>query len=526
MQEGEHAGSRTYLSYLGLDPDGINSADEMAGAEPGWAEDDDWQDEIEMGSASQHESTVRYLQRSEMTPSNRINSLIDVENKVSRLSHLRRNRDSESATGSVMELDRDRGKNKNSGNAGENLKRRRPRRTRNKAIIAAAVLAQILYSSNQSANAFQTIIAAYSFASRTGKRAMGVLNQLGLSVSPTTFANALKQNASASMAAVKTGIQEGRKIALFYDNLVLYDKKAEESEVNKNRSLQLTACGGYFLLLPEEGAEQINATKDPALCLRSREVPDENDLSTQIAMRTPDAESLKAHQHMHEPAIEPEDPLDSPHFGSETNSHPAMGIQSELLFRSKPDYSKITPLDILCTESVRKYFEATVKAHLCILLRKHFCAAIDANKNKSLCSREYLLKSLFQVPVKKSDIFTLPTLNLDESTVDGNAAILETLVQSLDLPLETLQGTTIPISGDQMTLGRIRSVQQLRIRDKPEHRATFAAPWMGFLHYGFATIDTIKRCDAGASEGGDPGSLSTFVHLLGRTGSLRFKTQL
>ena len=55
---------------------------------------------------------------------------------------------------------------------------------------------------------------------------------------------------------------------------------------------------------------------------------------------------------MREPSIEPEDPLDSPHFGSETDSHPAMGIQSELLFRSNPDYSKITPLDILCMESV------------------------------------------------------------------------------------------------------------------------------------------------------------------------------
>ena len=82
VREGEHAGSRTYLSYLGLDPDGIDSADEMAGAEPGWTEDDNWLDEIEMGSASQHESTIRYLQRSEMTPSNKINSLIDVENKV------------------------------------------------------------------------------------------------------------------------------------------------------------------------------------------------------------------------------------------------------------------------------------------------------------------------------------------------------------------------------------------------------------------------------------------------------------
>ena len=232
VREGEHAGSRTYLSYLGLDSDGIDSADEMAGAEPGWEADDDWQDEFEVGNELSAEGNARRPLLSETAPGGKIDLGIKVENRVSRLSHLRRNRNSGSASASVTELDRDRGESQTSYNVGE--KRRRPRRTRNKAIIAAAVLAQILYASNQSANAFQTIIAAYSFASRTGKRAIGVLNQLGLSVSPTTFASALKHNASTLFATVKTGIRAGRKIALFYDNLVIYDKKAEESEVNKN----------------------------------------------------------------------------------------------------------------------------------------------------------------------------------------------------------------------------------------------------------------------------------------------------
>ena len=74
-----------------------------------------------------------------------------------------------------------------------------------------------------------------------------------------------------------------------------------------------------------------------------------------------------------------------------------------------------------------------------------------------------------------------------------------------------------------MTLSRIRAVQQLRIRDIPKHRASFASPWMGFLHYGFAAVDVVKHCSNGAQGGGDPGSVSTFVRLLGRTGILDSK---
>ena len=328
------------------------------------------------------------------------------------------------------------------------------RRIRNKGVIASTVLSQMLYSHNQSANAFQTIIAAYSFASQTGKRVTALLNQLGLAVSPTTFERALKHNASAASMAVMEGIQVGRKIALFYDNLEIYDKKGEESGITKNRSLQLTACGGYFLQLPAENAEEINGIITPA-------------------------------HNIHPPQVESHiDPLDLPHIYN-LPIHEATGIRSDLLLCPNPDYSKLNTIDILRSGTVHKYYEKTLEAHLCILLQKHFNNAISKNPMRGLREKQYKLDTFFQIPVVKSEIFTLPTLDLDESTTDGNAAILETLVTSLGFTMGELQKSVIPISRDQMTLSRIRGLKELRVRDRPEHQAGFAEPCRGFLHFAF-----------------------------------------
>ena len=48
VQEGEHAGNHAYQSYLGIEKVTIDSADELASMRQGWAEDDVWQDKIEL----------------------------------------------------------------------------------------------------------------------------------------------------------------------------------------------------------------------------------------------------------------------------------------------------------------------------------------------------------------------------------------------------------------------------------------------------------------------------------------------
>ena len=263
VRDGEHAGQQSYLRSSSRSGNLFDSADELADIEDGWDEDDSWRDETQFFLELEGEDSVD-LSLSQVSPAAEGipgSSSSSKKKQIPRRRQKTRNHDTSLDTGRGADINAARGSADDlvcDKGGRPRSKRRRLRRIRNKAIIAATVLSQMLYAHNQSANAFQTIVAAYCFASQTGKRVTAVLNQLGLSVSPTTFASALKHNSSAACAVVKEGIQAGRKIGLFYDNLVIYDKKGEESEINKNRSLQLTACGGYFLQLPAESAEEIN----------------------------------------------------------------------------------------------------------------------------------------------------------------------------------------------------------------------------------------------------------------------------
>ena len=403
----------------------------------------------------------------------------------------------------------------------------RSRRIRNRAMIATTVLAQIMFAQSQQANTFQSIMAAYNFSTQTSKRTCAVLNQLGVTVSPVTFTQALKHNAHEAAVDLKKKVLKGNKIGFFYDNLVIYDRKAEESLINKNQSLQLTACAGYYLNLPTDTAENINATVDPELAIRPTPNLSERVL---IPLKRSDLLLEAQAENAIERTISPVaccdstdaesdyvDLTDSSSDGRRATRTP--GIDMGKLFRKNPNYLSLRPLDVICSESLQGFYVSTVKAHLCAVLSRHCGHALKENPNCSTI-RPYEMETLYQVPIEPSEIFTLPTLDLDESTIDGNAAVLEELIREIGLPLEDILGTAIAVSGDQMTLSRIRSVQELRIRDEPEHRASYVSPWMGFLHYGFAAVDVVKRCNRGQYGGGDPGSIETLVQLLGRTGIL------
>ena len=66
------------------------------------------------------------------------------------------------------------------------------------------------------------------------------MNQLGETIVPPSFEHALKHNAREVLHGTKQQVSWGRKIAFFYNNLVIYNQKAEELLVNKYWSLQLT----------------------------------------------------------------------------------------------------------------------------------------------------------------------------------------------------------------------------------------------------------------------------------------------
>ena len=317
-------------------------------------------------------------------------------------------------------------------------------------MIATTVLAQMTYARTQMASTFQSIMAAYNFATSTSRRACAVLNQLGITVSPLTFGCALKQHAHEACQEVKWQVLQGRKIAFFYDNLVIYDRKAEESLVNKNRSLQLTTRAGYYLKMPDKTAEELNSFADPDLDLRpipsmgARGIIPMRQSGSLFQVQT-EGESLvdtaPPPSATNCAQMEPEQDYIDFADSSRENSPGAIelpGIETSKLFRKNPDFLKIRPLDVISADSAytEEFYSETVKAHLCMVLARHCSSALKENPNHGI--EPYKLKTLHQVPIESADIFTLPTLDLDESTIDGNAAILEELIHEVGLKLEDI----------------------------------------------------------------------------------------
>lgn len=113
--------------------------------------------------------------------------------------------------------------------------------------------------------------------------------------------------------------------------------------------------------------------------------------------------------------------------------------------------------------------------------------------------------------------FQLPSMKIDQSTVDGNLEILMTIVTKfLKLP-DTwfLDGTRIIIAGDHLTVARVRSAKELRSRDcTPFERLQWATPVMQLFHLQMLLCTTILRTHFGSRT--TPRSLGFFITLLDR----------
>ncbi|ORY95970.1 hypothetical protein BCR41DRAFT_416367 [Lobosporangium transversale] len=76
--------------------------------------------------------------------------------------------------------------------------------------------------------------------------------------------------------------------------------------------------------------------------------------------------------------------------------------------------------------------------------------------------------SIEPLEVKETKTYPLPALKIDQSTISGNIEILETIMRdTLQLPEEWLTDyTNIIVAGDQLTISRIASLQELHREDR------------------------------------------------------------
>ncbi|KAF9955597.1 hypothetical protein BGZ65_003287 [Modicella reniformis] len=118
---------------------------------------------------------------------------------------------------------------------------------------------------------------------------------------------------------------------------------------------------------------------------------------------------------------------------------------------------------------------------------------------------------------KKTKTYPVPSMHIDQSSVEGNKDILETIMEgTLKLSREWFdRGIMIILAGDQLTMARIRTLIELRWDDvSAYHRLEWAIPVMQLFHLQMLLGATILRHHYGHVA--SPGSLAYNITMLGR----------
>ena len=92
-------------------------------------------------------------------------------------------------------------------------------RFRQNTLIIIITIGMLIFARSHRCNTLQIIMGYYFFATRTGKRPIGVLNHLGLSVSYDTIRIVLIRNADEVRKEIISRIHDGEPVMLTYDNL-------------------------------------------------------------------------------------------------------------------------------------------------------------------------------------------------------------------------------------------------------------------------------------------------------------------
>jgi hypothetical protein len=313
-------------------------------------------------------------------------------------------------------------------------------------------------------------------ATKVPKRAISVLNQLGICVSYDSIRVAVKSVSQAAQLRLRSVVRSGAFFGLCWDNLALANNKKETTEMNRGSLDHCTTAYAYELFIPPPGEfardVDIQAYQD------IRAAQEQNVLRRRI------------------------------------------GIPRSLVTKESPDYNSLHRLDFLFGKSIAEYWPTAVLVHLADFCYDFFGSdtmgayQVDGKR----IDRPVMPQNLYKIPNQKSRIHPMKVFDIDESSIDGNAQVIDAIGAELGVDLAELTSAAILITGDQMTTSRIRSLKDLRARDKLERRMGFAETVSGWLHTEMAVANGIQRCHSGRSDGQDPGSLNRFITVLGRTG--------
>ncbi|KAF9080001.1 hypothetical protein BGX23_002845 [Mortierella sp. AD031] len=136
----------------------------------------------------------------------------------------------------------------------------------------------------------------------------------------------------------------------------------------------------------------------------------------------------------------------------------------------RDSYSRLSTEDFMMDEAE--------EAHTNLVFRFHIIEELKKNlEGYDLCSTPTV--DIHLLTAEKTRTFPLPTMKIDESSLEGNKNVVETVIEEV-LGLEKgwfTGGKMVVVAGDLGTVKKLRSLKELRTDEhSPYHRLDWAIP--------------------------------------------------
>ncbi|KAF8461983.1 hypothetical protein BDZ91DRAFT_850768 [Kalaharituber pfeilii] len=345
---------------------------------------------------------------------------------------------------------------------------------RNREVICTVVLCMMGFARSRRSNRLQTLVGYYLQANTVSRQAIGFLNHIGLSVSYSSICESMKSMGSANLKLIRKRIWEGEPFGWMWDNMTIAQNKTEQSIANRKGLTQYTACALWFLHIPkpEAGSEYEEVYAE---------------LMSKSAQGSPP------------------------------------GMDMKLLKKTVINYEGIDRLWLLSMQSYAEYMPYRMVVHLSDVLWKFFGDVLkakvsQAKKDKRAYSARPEFEKIYQIPLMKSEVHALSSLELDETSIEGTAQILDALHRETEMTVESFLGRAVVHAGDLGTLMKVETLKQLRMREFVHNRHNHLVRHEGLFHMEMAAEDMLFRAHWGREDGMDPGSLCHLKHVLGLKG--------
>ncbi|KAF9915470.1 hypothetical protein FBU30_001945, partial [Linnemannia zychae] len=341
------------------------------------------------------------------------------------------------------------------------------RRThRNPVSVRGCIVAMLLFMTSQKCNAFQTVMGVFLHCTGCPTRVLDVLSSIGLSVSDYQVRKVLGN-------MTKDALEQVRKAVLCNDWFLVYDNiniamKHQHQRINKLDTFE-NGTAATVILIPNE-KEKIKADHSRFYEQNTDDLDNGNGLNNESDFDDKsdigDESDIgdKGDKECNINNNDDDHELYKKNGSKKINdccpSRPTIAV-----YRS--DRTTLPTASIF-------FPNATEQSLLRTVCRHHFSSAIARFHTHSHITVIPIVK-VDPLPTRKSITFQLQTMKIDESTIAGNLAVLETITD-IGLRLARTWFTklsNIIVAGDQMTVVRLLSLQIHRAIDPDPYGGLF-----------------------------------------------------